>query len=148
MKIVSDGMERHFEKLIKPLATNKSLEEIFIKLKDDIVKNFMKKIIEQKAEMEKLDYIKYINQIRLYKLIISIHENTIDQLLKSDDNETCSRRNCLVILGVKFKEYENEYGAINTLKEFYSLLDAKDIDCAGNIGLPFTEKNQAKKRNL
>ena len=52
------------EKLIEPLATNKSLEDLFSKLKDGLLEKFDEKISEQNAKIEKLESI------------ISIHENT------------------------------------------------------------------------
>ena len=81
MGTISSDIKCYFEKLIEPLATNKSLEDLFNKLKDDLMKKFYEKISEQNAKIEKCESI------------ISIHENKIDQLLvKSDDNEQYSRR--------------------------------------------------------
>ena len=97
-------MKCYFEKLIEPLVTNNSLEELFNKLKDEIIKKFDEKISEQNANIEKLESI------------ITIHENTIDQLLvKCDDNEQYSRRSCLCIHGVEVKEIEDEDGIMNLL---------------------------------
>lgn len=84
MSTVSDEMKCYFEKPIKPLVTNKSLEELLNKLKCGLVKEFEEKILEQNAKMKKLE------------LIVSIHENAVDQLLvKCDDNEQFLRRSCL-----------------------------------------------------
>ena len=57
MEIASDGMKCYFKKIIKLLAKNKSLEEIFIKLKDDIVGNINKNILEQNVGIQKLELI-------------------------------------------------------------------------------------------
>ena len=70
-----------------------------------------------------------------------------------DNDEKCSRKNCLGIHGVEVKEHENESDVMNTLKEYYScgnvVFDANDIDCACNIGLPYTEKKiQVKNGSL
>ena len=93
MATISNGIKRYFEKLIEPLVTNKSLDDLFNKLKDDLFKIFDEKISEQNVKIEKR------------KSIISIHENTIDQLLvKCDDNEQYSRRSCLRIHGVEVEE--------------------------------------------
>ena len=53
--------------MIDSLVTIKSLEDLFNKLKDDLLKNFDKKIAEQNTKIGK------------FESIISIYENTIDQ---------------------------------------------------------------------
>ena len=79
MASVSNEMKGYFvkfEKLIEPLVTNKSLE-VLSKLKLTI---FFSLIKNNPSIILKL--------IENLKSIISIHENTIDQLLvKCDDNE-------------------------------------------------------------
>ena len=87
-----EELKCYFEKLIEPLITNNSLEELFNKLKDETMKKFDEKISEQNANIEKLESI------------ITIHENTIDQLsIKRDDKEQYSRRSSLRIHGVEVK---------------------------------------------
>ena len=136
MATATEELKCHFEKLIEPLVTNNSLEELFNKLKDEIMKKFDEKISEQNAKIEKLESI------------ITIHENTIDQLLvKCDDNEQYSRRSCLRIHEVEVNEDED--GIMNVLEDCYSSVnlqfDANDIDRAHRIGLPYTDKNSGKK---
>ena len=79
MASVSNEMKGYFvkfEKLIEPLVTNKSLE-VLSKLKLTI---FFSLIKNNPSIILKL--------IEKLKSIISIHENTIDQLLvKCDNNE-------------------------------------------------------------
>ena len=138
MTRATEELKCYFEKLIEPLVTNNSLEELFNKLKDEIVKKFDEKISEQNAKIEKLESI------------ITIHENTIDQLLvKCDDNEQYSRRSCLRIHGVEVKENEDEDGVMNVLEDCYFSVNlqfhANDIDRAHRIGLPYTDKNSGKK---
>ena len=92
--------------------------------------------MEQNVKIEKLESI------------ITIHENTIDQLLvKCDDNEQYSRRSCMRIQGVEVKE--NEDGVMNVLEDYYSRVnlqfDTNDIDRAHRIGLPYTDKNSGTK---
>ena len=92
MTTATEELKCYFEKLIEPLVTNNSLEELFNKLKDEIMKKFDEKISEQNAKIEKLESI------------ITIHENTIDQLsIKRDDKEQYSRRSSLRIHGVEVK---------------------------------------------
>ena len=47
MATISNEMKRYFGKLIEPLAINKLLEDLFCKLKDDLIKKFYVKISEQ-----------------------------------------------------------------------------------------------------
>ena len=138
MTTATEELKCYFEKLIEPLVTNNSLEELFNKLKDEVMKKFDEKISEQNAKIEKLESI------------ITIHENTIDQLLvKCDDNEQYSRRSWLRIHGVEVKENEDEDGVMNVLEDCYSSVnlsfDANDIDRAHRIGIPYTNKNSGKK---
>ena len=123
MATISNEMKCYFEKLIEPLVTNKYLEDLFNKLKDDLLKKFDGKISEQNAKTEKLESI------------TSVHENTVDQLLvKCDDNEQYSRRSCSRIHGVEVKEKESRDDVMNTFEQCYSSLDVpfnpNDIDRA------------------
>ena len=102
------------------------------------MKKFDEKILEQNTNIEKLE------------LVITIHENTIDQLLvKCSDNEHYSKRSCLRIHGVEVKENEDEDGIMNVLEDCYSSVnlqfDANYIDHAQCIGLPYTDKNSGTK---
>ena len=45
-------MKCYIEKLIQPLVTKKSLEDLFNKLKDDLSKNFDENISEQNAKLK------------------------------------------------------------------------------------------------
>ena len=81
---VSHELRDYFSELIQPLATNECLEQMFQKLKEEIVPKFEERFIEQNTKTDELE-----EQVP-YK------ENTINQLLiKCDDNEQYSRRNCL-----------------------------------------------------
>ena len=51
MTTATEELKCYFEKLIEPLVTNNSLEELFNKFKDEIVKNLMKK---SRSKMPKL----------------------------------------------------------------------------------------------
>ena len=135
---ISSDIKCYFEKLIKPLVTNKLLEDLFNKLKGDLLKKFDEKISKQNAKIEKLESI------------ISIHENTIDQLLvKYDDDEQYSRRSYLDIHGVEVKEKESEDDVMNMLEQCYSSLDVpfnpNDIDRAHRIRLSYTDNHLGKK---
>ena len=137
MTTATEELKCYFEKLSEPLVTNNSLEELFNKLKDEIMKQFDEKISEN-AKIEKLESI------------ITIHENTIDKLLvKCHDNEQYSGRSCLRIHEMEVKENEGEDAVMNVLEDCYSSVilqfDANDIDRAHRIGLHYTDKNSGKK---
>ena len=138
MTTTSNEMNCYFKKLTKSLVTNKSVEDLYNKLEDDLSKKFDEKISQQNVKIEELESI------------ISIHENIIDQLLvKCDDQGQYSWRSCLRIHGVEVKEKESEDDAMNTLEKCYStlnvLFDPNDVDRAHRIGLSYTDNHSGKK---
>ena len=48
MSEISEEICKYFSELIKPLATNTSLKEMFGKMKEEVISKFELKIIEQK----------------------------------------------------------------------------------------------------
>ena len=48
MSEISEEICKYFSELIKPLATNTSLKEMFDKMKEEVISKFELKIIEQK----------------------------------------------------------------------------------------------------
>ena len=52
MTTATEELKCYFEKLIEPLVTNNSLEELFNKLKGEIMKKFDEKISGQNAKIE------------------------------------------------------------------------------------------------
>ena len=92
---VSQKLRDYFSESIQPLATNECLEQMFQKLKEEIVKKFEERFIQQNRKIDELEER------------VSFQENTINQLLiKCDDNEQNSRRNCLQIHGIEYKNSE------------------------------------------
>ena len=76
MTTATEELKCYFEELIEPLVTNNSLEKLFNKLKDEILKKFDEKSSEQNAKIENVESV------------ITMHESTIVQsLIKCDDNE-------------------------------------------------------------
>ena len=57
MTTATDELKCYFEKLIEPLVTNNSLEELFNKLKDEIMKKFDEKISEQIPKLKNLNQL-------------------------------------------------------------------------------------------
>ena len=65
MATPTEELKCYFEKLIEHLVTNNSLEELFNKLKYEIIKKFDEKISEQNAKIEKLE-VDYNNPLKYY----------------------------------------------------------------------------------
>ena len=88
---VSQELRDYFSELIQPLAANECLEQMFQKLKEEIVTKFEERFMnEHEDEQEER---------------VSFQKNTINQLLiKCDDNKQYSRRKCLQIHGIESKK--------------------------------------------
>ena len=52
---ISEEIRNYFSDLIKPLVINQSLEEMFSKLKEEIVSKFEEKLQQQMNQIEKLE---------------------------------------------------------------------------------------------
>ena len=90
---VLQELRDYFSELIQPLATNECSEQMFQKLKEEMATKFKERFIEKNKKIDEL-------QER-----VSFQENTINQLLiKCNDNEQYSRRNCLRIHGIESKK--------------------------------------------
>ena len=73
---VLQELRDYFSEWIQPLATNECLQQIFQKLKEEIVTKFEERFIEQNRKIDELEER------------VSFKENAINQLLiKCDDNE-------------------------------------------------------------
>ena len=76
---MSQELRYYFSVLIQPLETNECLEQMFQKLKEEIVTKSEERFIEQNKKIDKLEER------------VSFQENTINQLLiKCDNNEQYS----------------------------------------------------------
>ena len=105
---VNDDAKEYFENLIKPLATNDSLQEIlnqfnerFNQFEEEIISKFKTQISEQEE------------RIIVLESSLALRQNTIDVLLdkieiKCDNNEQYSRRSCLRIHGIEWKDREDD----------------------------------------
>ena len=69
MATISNKLKCYLKKLIQALVTYKSSEDLFSKWRDEFLKEHDEKISEQNVKIEKLESI------------ISIHENTMGQVL-------------------------------------------------------------------
>ena len=92
MSITAEVRE-YFDNLIKPLVTNKSLEELLYKFKEGIISKFEDKLREQNLKIQELESK------------IHSQENTLKKLqTASNENEQCSYRSCLRIHGIELKK--------------------------------------------
>ena len=136
MSITAEVRE-YFDNLIKPLLTNKSLEELFYKFKEGIISKFEDKLREQNLKIQELESK------------IHSQENAFKKLeIISDDNEQYSRRSCLRIHGIEFKEGDSG-DVMEELEKCYNVMgipfNENEIDRAHGIGKPFLDKERKKK---
>ena len=115
--VAAQETREYFSELVKPLATNEILEDMFKKLKEEITSKFEEILDELNREIDELEG----------KIVIQA--NTIHQLIiKCDDNEQYSRRSCLRIHGIECSD--DEGNALQTIKECYE-----------GLNLPFQDEN-------
>ena len=110
MSVVSQEIQDYFSELVKPLATNEILNEMFKKLKEEIVEilnemfkklkeeivsEFETKYNEIKSDFE-TKYNEQNRKIEELKSQIALKDQTIAGLMtKCDDNQQYSRCSCL-----------------------------------------------------
>ena len=86
---ISEEIRNYFSDLIKPLATNQSLEEMFAKLKKEIMSKF-EKLEQQMNQIDKLEgnLEKQANRINELQGRIALQKKMSDLLeIKCDNNE-------------------------------------------------------------
>ena len=116
--VVSKEISDYFTKLVKPLVTTERLEEMFGKLKEEIIERFEEKFTAQNLKIADLEEK------------IALQDKKIENLsIKCDDNEQYSTRYCLRMHGLKFDKNESQ-----------SDLVSKIFECFSEIGLPYEEE--------
>ena len=135
---ISEEISKYFSELIKPLATNTSLKEMFDKMKEEVISKFESKISEQNDKIYELESR------------VAIQEETINNLLtKCDDNEQYSRRSCLRIHGIESNSNEKNEDVIEKIRECYNALELpfneEVINHAHKVGKEYTDKILKKK---
>ena len=101
-------IRKYFSELIKPLATNTSLKEMFDKMKEEVISKFESKISEQNDKIYELESR------------VAIQEETINNLLtKCDVNEQYSRRTYLRIHGIESNSNEKNEDVTEKIRECY-----------------------------
>ena len=137
---VSQEIREYFSELVKPLATNEILEDMFKKFKEGIISKSEEKFDEQNRKIDELEGK------------IPIQANTIDQfIIKCDDNEQYSRRSCLRIHGIECSDDERNDSVSEKVKECYEEMNLpfqdENIDRVHRSGKPYTDKILEKKSN-
>ena len=126
-----------FDNLIKPLVTNKSLEELLYQFKEGIISKFEDKLREQNLKIQELEF-KIHSQENVFKKLEII----------SDDNEQYGRRSCLRIHGFEFKE-GNSGEVMEEIEKCYYVMgipfNENEIYRAHGIGIRFLDKKWKKK---
>ena len=87
---ISEEIRNYFSDLIKPLATKQSLEEMFSKLKEEIMFKFEEKLEQQMNQIDKLEgnLEKQANRINELQGRIALQKKMSDLLeIKCDNNE-------------------------------------------------------------
>ena len=149
---ISEEIRNNFSDLIKPLAINQSLEEMFSKLKEEIVSKFEEKLQQQINQIEKLEgkLEKQANRINELEGQIALHKKMSDLLeIKCDNNEQYSRRNSIRIHGTEVSENESVDNVMAVVKSCHEKInvpfDQDNIDRVHRIGKKYTDENAGKK---
>ena len=128
--VVSKEISDYFTKLVEPLVTTERLEEMFGKLKEEIIERFEEKFTAQNQKIVDLEEK------------IALQEKKIENLsIKCDDNEQYSRRYCLWMHGLKFDENESQNDLVSKISECFSEIglpyEEEEIDQVNGIGKPY-----------
>ena len=149
---ISEKIRNYFSDLIKPLATNQSLEEMFSKLKEEIVSKFEEKLEQQMNQIDKLErnLEKQVNRINEFEGQIALQKNMSDQLeIKCNNNERYSRRTSIRIHGIEVPENESTDNVMAVVKSCHEKIhvpfDQDNIDRVHRIGKKYTDGNTRKK---
>ena len=138
MSITAEARE-YFDNLIKPLVTDKSLEELIHIFKEGIISKSEDKLREQNLKIQEIESKIHSQENAFKKLEIISH-----------DNEQYNRRSCLRIYGIEFKEGDSG-DVMEELEKCYNVmgipLNENEIDRAHGIGKPFSDKERKKKVN-
>ena len=103
-KVISKEISDYFTKLVEPLVTTQRLEEIFGKLKQEIIERLKKKFTAQNYKIVDLEEK------------IGLQEKNIKNLgIKCDNKEQCSSSYCLWMHGLKYDKNESQNDSISKI---------------------------------
>ena len=109
MSDISEEIHQYFSELIKPLATNTSLKEIFGKMKEEVI---YKKYSEHNGKIYELESR------------VAIQRKTIKNLLtKCGDNEQYSCCSFLRISGIESNSNKKNEDVIEKIRECHNALE-------------------------
>ena len=143
---ISEEIRNYFSDLIKPLATNQSLEEMFLKLKEEIMSKFEEKLEQQMNQIDRLEgkLEKQANCINELERQIPLQKKMSELLeIKCDNNEQYSRRNSFRIHVTEIPENESVDKSCH--EKINVPFDQDNIDRVHRIGKKYTDKNTGKK---
>ena len=132
--VVPKETSDYFRKLVEPLVTTERLEEMFGKLKEEIIERFEEKFTAQNQKIVDLEEKIYLQEKKIKNLSI-----------KCDDNEQYSRWYCLRMHGLKFDKNESQNDRVPKISECFSEIDLsykeEEIDRVHCIGKPYKNKS-------
>ena len=115
--VVFKEISDYFTKLVERLVATPRYEEMFGKLKEEIIERFDEKFTAQNQKIVDLEEK------------IAPQEKKIENLnIKCKDNEQYSRQYCLRMHGLKYDKNENQNDIVSKISE-----------CFSEIGLPYEE---------
>ena len=136
---VTKEIKDYFTQLVEPLATNDGINEMFSKFQKDV----LSKISKLETKISEQD-----EKISVLESSIVLKENVIRKLTtKCDDNEQYSRRSCLRIHGVEYKDGVEDVNKL--VKECYKSMNltyyVDDVDRAHRIGNTYVDQESGKQ---
>ena len=147
---ISEEIRNYFSDLIKPLATNQSLEKMFSKLKEEIMSEFENKFEQQMNHIDKPEgkLEKQANRINELEGQIALQKKMSD-CFKCENNEKYSQRTSIRIHGTEVPENESVDNVMAVVKSCHEKInvpfDQDNIDCVHQIGKKYTDGNTGEK---
>ena len=148
---ISEEIRYHFSNLIKSLMTNKSLEEMFSKLNEEIMPKFDKKLELQMNRIEKPKgkLERHANRINELDGQMFLQKKMSDQLkIRCDNIEQYSRRTSIRIHEMEVPENESNDNIMAVVKSCYEkknvFFDQDNIDRVHRVGKKYTDENTGK----
>ena len=110
---VSQEIGEYFSELVKSLATNEVLKDMFKKFKEEIISKFERKFDEQ-------NWTSLRGKLPSKQIQLTL-------IIKCDDNEQYSRRSCLRIHGIECSDDERNDNVLERVKECYERRNESSI---------------------
>ena len=130
--VVSKEISDYFTKLVESLVTTQRLEEMFGKLKEEIIERSEEKFTAQNQKIVDLEEKIALQEIESLSI-------------KFDDNEQYSRRYCLRIHRLKYDKNENQNDIVLKISECFIEISLPygevKIDRVYRIGKPYKNKS-------